>query len=54
MAKKGNRIIVRLKNPETGTFYTVKKNRVNTTDKMKLKKFDKELGKHVVFTEVKV
>jgi large subunit ribosomal protein L33 len=54
MAKKGNRIIVKLANPKTGTFYTVTKNRVNTTDKLKMKKFDPKTGKHEVFEERKI
>jgi ribosomal protein L33 len=45
MAKKGNRKLIRLRNKETGTFYITQKNRVNTTDKLRLKKFDKKTGK---------
>lgn len=54
MAKKGNRIIVKMVNPETGTFYVTTKNRVNTTDKMEDKKFDKKTRKHEKFTEQKI
>lgn len=54
MAKKGNRQIIKLFNKETGTAYYVTKNRINVTEKLKLKKFDKKLGKHVEFTETKV
>ncbi len=54
MAQKGNRIIVKLKNPKTGTFYTVSKNRVNTKKKLKKKKYDPKTGKHETFVEKKV
>jgi large subunit ribosomal protein L33 len=54
MAKKGNRQIVKFVNPKTGTFYVATKNRVNTTDKLKLKKFDKKTKKHEVFEERKI
>ena len=54
MGKKGNRIIVKMANPKTGTFYVTKKNRINTTDKMETKKFDKKTRKHEKFVEQKV
>ena len=54
MAKKGNRIIVKMGNPKTGTFYITTKNRINTTDKMEEKKFDKKTRKHEKFVEHKV
>ena len=53
MAKKGNRQLIKLRNKETGTFYITEKNRVNTTDKLKLKKFDKKIGKPGLFEEEK-
>jgi large subunit ribosomal protein L33 len=54
MAKKGNRILIRMENKETGSFYTTAKNRINSKDKLKMKKFDPKLRKHVVFDEGKV
>lgn len=54
MAKKGNRIIIKLENKETGKFYTTTKNKANTKDKIKLKKFDPKLKKHVIFEEGKI
>jgi large subunit ribosomal protein L33 len=54
MAKKGNRIIVKMVNKATGTFYVSTKNRINTTEKMKTKKFDKKTKKHEVFEEAKI
>ena len=54
MAKKGNRILIRLRNKETGSFYTTSKNRINSKDKLKMKKFDSKLKKHLIFEEDKV
>jgi len=54
MAKKGNRQLVRFMNKKTGTFYVSEKNRVNTTDKLKIKKFDIKTRKHEEFEEVKI
>jgi len=54
MARKGNRILIKLVNKKTGTFYVTEKNRVNTTDKLKVKKFDKKTRKHEEFEEQKI
>ncbi len=54
MAKKGNRIIVKLQNKETGTAYYTTKNRINTKDKLEMKKFDPKTQKHERFVEVKM
>lgn len=56
MATKGNAIIIKLRNPETGTFYTTKKNPKSerTTEKLKFKKYDKKTKKHELFVEAKI
>ncbi|MCT4552586.1 MAG: 50S ribosomal protein L33 [Alphaproteobacteria bacterium] len=56
MAKKGNAIHIKLRNPETGTFYITKKNPKSerTTEKLKFKKYDKKTQKHETFVEAKV
>jgi large subunit ribosomal protein L33 len=54
MAKKGNRIIIKMQNKKTGSFYVTTKNRINKTEKIKLKKFDPKTKKHEVFEEAKV
>lgn len=41
-------------NKKSGTFYVSEKNRINKTDKIKIKKFDKKTGKHEEFEEVKI
>ena len=38
----------------TGYFYTTTKNRRNTPDKLRLKKFDPKVRKHVEFVEAKI
>ena len=55
-SKKGSKEVVQLRNPETGVFYITTKNTKseNTAGKMKFRKYDKKLRKHVVMTEAKV
>ncbi|MDW2974467.1 MAG: 50S ribosomal protein L33 [Alphaproteobacteria bacterium] len=55
-SKKGNKEVVQLRNNETGVFYITTKNTKseNTQGKMKFRKYDKKLRKHVVMTEAKV
>ncbi len=38
----------------TGHFYTVRKNPRNTVDKLKFKKFDPVVRKHVMYNEGKI
>jgi len=44
-------IIHLLSSAGTGYFYTTKKNKKKTTDKLKLKKYDPRVRKHVEFVE---
>ena len=55
-SKKGSKEVVQLRNNETGVFYITTKNTQseNTQGKMKFRKYDKKLRKHVVMTEAKV
>ena len=54
MAKKaGNRILVKLKSSESGHCYYTSKNRMNTPQKMELRKYDPFVRKHVLYKEVK-
>ncbi len=55
-SKKGSKEVVGLMNKETGVFYVTTKNTKseNTAGKMKFRKYDKKLRKHVVMTEVKI
>ena len=38
----------------TGYFYTTTKNRRHTPDKLRLKKYDPKIRKHVEFVEAKI
>jgi large subunit ribosomal protein L33 len=53
MAKKGNRILIRVANKASGSFYTTFKNRINSKDKIKIKKYDPKTRKHELFEETK-
>ncbi|MDR0726508.1 MAG: 50S ribosomal protein L33 [Rickettsiales bacterium] len=54
--KKGDKVVIKLENKETGYFYTTTKNNKseNTKGKMKFRKYDPKLRKHVEFTENKM
>ena len=56
MAKKNAaREIIKLESTaDTGYFYTTRKNKKNTTDKIKIKKYDPVVRKHVEFKETKM
>lgn len=54
MAKK-NILLVRLvSSAGTGFFYVAKKNPKTQTEKMKFRKYDPRVRKHVEFTEAKI
>lgn len=53
MAKKGNRIVVKMKSTESGHFYVTEKNRRNDTARLELKKYDPFLRRHVIYRETK-
>ena len=55
-SKKGVKVVIKLENKETGYFYTTTKNAKSerTTGKMKMRKYDPKLRKHVEFTENKM
>lgn len=54
MAKKGNRINIKLKSTKSGHCYYGTKNRVNSKDKLKVKKFDPIVKEHVEYEERKL
>ena len=55
MAKKGPRATTKLvSSAGTGVTYYTQKNSRNTTEKLKLKKYDNVLCKHVEFVEGKM
>ena len=51
--KKGNRILIALECTETGRrCYVSQKNKINTTDKLQLMKYNSKLRKHTLHKEV--
>jgi len=54
MAKPTTVLIKLVSSTGTGYFYTTKKNTRNTTEKLKFKKYDPKIRKHVEFTESKM
>lgn len=53
MAKKGNRMLVKLRSTESGHMYITFKNRRNDPQRMEIKKYDPLLRKHVLYRETK-
>jgi large subunit ribosomal protein L33 len=53
MAKKGNRLWVKMRSTESGHFYITEKNRRNDTARLELKKYDPFVRKHVIYRETK-
>lgn len=49
----GKRILIKVVNKATGTFYITVKNPKNTTDKLRLRKYDKKTRQVETFTEEK-
>ena len=53
MAKKGNRVLVKLRSTESGHIYYTQKNKRNDTNRIELKKYDPFVRKHVLYKETK-
>ncbi len=54
MAKKeGKRITIKLRSSESAYFYSTKKNKLNTSSRIELNKYDPVVRKHVAFKEEK-
>jgi large subunit ribosomal protein L33 len=53
MAKKGNRIVVKMKSTESGHMYITEKNRRNDTGRLELRKYDPFVRRHVIYRETK-
>jgi len=55
MQKKGSRELIKLlSSAQTGVFYISKKNKKTSKSKLKLKKYDCKIKKHVEFYETKL
>ncbi len=53
MAKKGQRIVIKLRSTKSGHMYVTSKNRRNDSGRLELKKYDPIVRKHVVYRETK-
>ncbi|AEO07907.1 50S ribosomal protein L33 [Buchnera aphidicola] len=54
MAKKNREKIKMISSAGTGHYYTTTKNKRNTPDKLKFKKYDPVIQKHVLYNEGKI
>ncbi|ACL29908.1 50S ribosomal protein L33 [Buchnera aphidicola] len=54
MAKKAREKIKMISSAGTGHYYTTTKNKRNTPDKLKLKKYDPVIRKHILYNEGKI
>ncbi|MCE2926886.1 MAG: 50S ribosomal protein L33 [Rickettsiales bacterium] len=54
MAKKNILLVKLVSSADTGFYYVTKKNPKTKTEKLKLKKYDPVVRKHVVFNEGKI
>lgn len=53
MAKKGQRILIRLQSTESGHFYLTQKSRRNDPQRIEMMKYDPTLRKHVLYRETR-
>ena len=53
MGKSLNRVLVKMKSTGSPFIYYTKKNKMNSPDRLELKKYDPVIRKHVVFKETK-
>ena len=53
MAKKGARILIKLKSTESGHMYYSQKNRRNDPQRMELRRYDPFVRRHVIYRETK-
>ncbi len=53
MAKRGQRIVVKMRSTESGHIYITEKNRRNTQGRLQLRKYDPYLRRHVLYRETK-
>jgi large subunit ribosomal protein L33 len=53
VAKKGNRVLVKLRSTESGHIYYTEKNKRNDTNRLEMRKYDPIVRKHVLYKETK-
>ncbi|MBX3000209.1 MAG: 50S ribosomal protein L33 [Caldilineaceae bacterium] len=53
MAKKGPRVLVKMRSTESSHMYLTEKNRRNDTARLELRKYDPVVRRHVIYREAK-
>ena len=53
MAKKGPRVLIKMRSTESSHMYLTEKNRRNDTARLELKKYDPVVRRHVIYREAK-
>ncbi|GIV79527.1 50S ribosomal protein L33 [Litorilinea aerophila] len=53
MAKKGPRVLVKMRSTESDHMYLTEKNRRNDPNRLELRKYDPIVRKHVIYRETK-
>ena len=51
MAKKGARVLVKMRSTESGHMYITEKNRRNDPSRLELMKYDPHVRRHVLYRE---
>lgn len=53
MARRGPRVLVKMRSTESSHMYLTQKNRRNDTQRLELKKYDPTLRRHVIYRETR-
>ncbi|MBI1294074.1 MAG: 50S ribosomal protein L33 [Caldilineaceae bacterium] len=53
MAKKGPRVLIKMRSTESSHMYLTEKNRRNDSGRLELKKYDPVVRRHVIYREAK-
>ncbi len=53
MARKGHRVLIKMKSTESHHMYMTEKNKQKTPDRLQLKKYDPVVRRHVTYKETR-
>ncbi len=53
MAKKGPRVLIKMRSTESSHMYLTEKNRRNDSQRLELSKYDPVVRRHVIYREAK-
>ena len=53
MAKKGPRVLIKMRSTESSHMYLTEKNRRNDSPRLELRKYDPMVRRHVIYRETK-